>query len=77
MINVIKSNVTALEQEILQYQFYNEKSPKYIIMNGKTKDYFKKMCCSLDIEKINYYSSYMGIPISICEKLQFGEADVV
>ena len=79
MIKIIETIVNLTELDcIIRYQ----RDAKYLIMNEKTFKILLKETISPEYRRTNdgtdyFYGSYKGIPIAICEKLEFGDIDII
>ena len=54
--------------------------PHYLVMNYKTFNEIRYISYSRMVsarEDDNWYFEYHGIPIATCEKLEYGEVDIV
>lgn len=69
----LKSEIHSLEK--------NNKRPSYLIMNENTYKALKKEYEGTTIVKTygdwNSYTTLYGVPIAICQKLEFGEVDII
>lgn len=84
---MIKANIMAVNQEQLSravYAYHNQeaRNPSYIVMSDQTKRALDAEASShlliLDEqEQTSTYATYMGNPIAICNKLAFGEVEII
>ena len=83
MIVNIKSqlNITALNFAINNFvKNNNGKQPNYLIMNKETRD--NLIITEYDFTNVtkthgHKYIVYCGFPLAICEKLDFGEVEII
>ena len=84
---MIKANIVAIDKKQLSravYEYHKQeaRNPLYIVMSEETK---KALIVSLtpqlivldEINEFNEYAEYMGNPIAICNKLEFGEVEII
>ena len=78
---MIKALITrpAIDLDILDSALQRINDPHYIVMNSHTNYLMWQAPALLENwnEKGSSYSTYKGIPISICEKLKDGEVDII
>ena len=79
-VNLFKINEEELRKQITWFEEIHDKAPEYLIMNNNTLDIIKITTHSYLYSNKNnddYYGSYWGIPIAICNKLKDGMVEVV
>ena len=61
-----------------------KKEPSYIVMSDKTKSALVARvafdcadCVRMQPQKESYYTTYQGIPIAVCDNLDFGIIEIV
>ena len=81
-INIIKTiDTTLLDKALDDYNYETSQIPKYIIMNNDTlkaiEQSARKSMFLPQITEENIYRIYNGYPIAFCNKLKFGEIEIV
>lgn len=81
-INVIKTiDISILDNALDDYIYKTSKTPKYIIMNNDTlkaiEQSTRKNIFFPQITEENIYRIYNGYPIAFCNKLKFGEIEIL
>lgn len=84
---MIKANIMAVDQEQLSravYAYHSQESrdPSYIVMSSETKNALNaaavpKLLILDEMDERSTYTTYMGNPIAVCEKLAFGEVEII
>lgn len=87
MISIIdkpKLDIKKLNEEITLYVNLNGHNPKYLIMSNETmrelSKSFHPFICSIPIlpgDDDNCIRTYKGIDVSICNRIYYGEVDIV
>lgn len=82
----MKINITdnTINEEKLKKEIDNfDKKPSYLIMNSKTAyELFKDSIYSVFFNNVlkgfnDFHCEYVDIPIALCDKLKFGEVDIM
>ena len=80
-VNIKRLDTTALNAAMQKFVQDNDEFPTYLIMNEETRHTLIIEYESMNVTKTygdwHKYAIYKGTPIAICEKLDFGEVDIV
>ena len=76
-VNCLDFNVDNIKKGIATYREQNNEEPDYLIMSEETSSELSnrsdlKVTHELPKKFRYYYSDFWGIPIAICNKLDFG-----
>ena len=87
-VNIVKGSLTKndiIAQKIDEYYFHTRKYPHYIIMSRETVHMIKHPCAApggphdatLISNVMGGVMEYHGVPIAMCDRVPFGEFEII